>query len=268
LFFLGTPQIVHGLQANWAHATAWEAAGPGREIFSRCRPAELNINTARRHGTNPWPLANATIPFRHLRAIVKSNFFPKEGFRFTGGICMTRPDRLGFAFALLLSFTALPALAQSSAGVPAPRSTAPGSTTTPGSTAPANNRRGRQQPCWQSAGISQQVVQQHRQIEENMRSQVESVCANSSLSPQQKREQIRQIREQGRKQIEGLITPQQEEALKACREQRGGGRGENHGGGGMHRGSGEGPCGEIPAGNGRPNGTRTQPQNESQSEPQ
>jgi hypothetical protein len=162
---------------------------------------------------------------------------------------------------------ALPAIAQTAAGVPgssAPNASAPGSNA-PNSNAPGN-RRGRQQPCWQTAGISQSTVQQHHQIEENTRSQVESVCANSSLSPQQKQEQIRQIREQGRKQMESLISPQQEEALKACREQRGEQRGGNNG---MHRGGGgEGPCGQMPAGNGSHNGAKTQPQNESQPEPQ
>lgn len=171
---------------------------------------------------------------------------------------MTRPRPLGFALALLFLFSALPVLAQSAAGVPAPANTAPGSTA-PG------NRRGQQQPCWQVAGISQQTVQQHRQIEQSTRSQVQSVCANSSLSPQQKREQIRQIREQARKQMEALITPQQQEALKACREQHGGERGQNRGG--VHRG-GEGPCGEMPAGNGPPSGSKPQPQSQPQPEQQ
>jgi len=168
---------------------------------------------------------------------------------------MTRPRSLLLTLASLL-LAALPVLAQSSVGVPAPRSTAPGSTA-PGST------RGRQQPCWQVAGISQQTLQQRRQIEENTRSQVQSVCANSSISPEQKREQIRQIHEQARKQIEGLISPQQEEALKSCRQQRGGEH-EGHGGG-MHHGGGEGPCGDMPTAGGHPNAPKP---TQSQSEPE
>jgi hypothetical protein len=183
---------------------------------------------------------------------------------------MSRPNPLGFALVMLLLCAALPVFAQTAGSVPgstAPGNAAPGSTA-PGSTAPGN-RRGRQQPCWQVAGVSQQTVQQHHQIEENTRSQVESVCANSSLSAQQKQEQVRQIREQGRKQMEGLLSPQQEEALKSCREQRGEQRGGNRGGenhgGGMHH---EGGCGEMPAGNHSPNGSKPQQQNESQPEPQ
>jgi hypothetical protein len=36
--------------------------------------------------------------------------------------------------------------------------------------------------------------------------------------PQQKREKIRQLHQQARQQIESLITPQQQEALKACQQ--------------------------------------------------
>jgi Spy/CpxP family protein refolding chaperone len=101
-------------------------------------------------------------------------------------------------------------------------------------------------PCWKQAGISQSAMQQERQIQQNTRSQVEAVCANSSLSPQQKHEQIRQIHEQARRQMESIITPQQHQALESCRAQRGEGR--NHMGG-MRHGAGGGPCGEMPMGN-------------------
>jgi Spy/CpxP family protein refolding chaperone len=118
-----------------------------------------------------------------------------------------------------------------------------GSSTTPGS------RRGRQQPCWQQVGISQSAEQQHRQIEESTRSQVEAVCTDSSLSQQQKQQKIRQLHEVARKQTDGLLSPQQEQAMKACREQRSSGRGTGghatHGGGA--RGGG-GPCGEMTSG--------------------
>jgi periplasmic protein CpxP/Spy len=166
---------------------------------------------------------------------------------------MTRPNAL--ILVALLAACTLPISAQTS-GVPG--------STSPTSPAPSSRRGGRQQPCWQVAGISQQTAQEHHQIEEKTRSEVQSVCTNSSLSPQQKQEQIRQLHEQAHKQMEALITPQQQEALKSCREQRGG---EHEHGGGMHRGGGEGPCGEMPARKG-PNGTKPQPQSEPPSEQQ
>ena len=160
---------------------------------------------------------------------------------------MTRPRTLTSVLTLL-ALCALPLLGQSS-GVP-------GST---GSSSPGNRRGGRQQPCWQVAGISQQTAQQHRQIEENTRSQVQAVCTNSSLSPEQKKQQIRQLHEEARKQMEALINPQQEQALKSCREQRG-----EHEHGGTHRGGGEGPCGEMPSGKGPASGSKPQPPSEQQ----
>jgi Spy/CpxP family protein refolding chaperone len=108
-------------------------------------------------------------------------------------------------------------------------------------------RRGRRQPCWQQVGISQSAAQERRQIEENTRSQMESVCSDSSLSAQQKEQKIHQLREESRRQAEALINPQQEQELRSCRQQRGEGRGGHGGhGGGMH--SGGGPCGELPTG--------------------
>jgi Spy/CpxP family protein refolding chaperone len=150
--------------------------------------------------------------------------------------------RLGSAAALLLLLSAWPLMAQVA---PRPTSPVPGSTT--GTT--TQGRRGRREPCWKQAGVSQQVQQQRRQIEESARSQISAICSNSSLSAQQKHQQIQQIHQQTRQQIEGLMTPQQRSAVEACRAQRGEG---GHGGGmrGMHRGGGEGPCGELPSANG------------------
>ena len=143
---------------------------------------------------------------------------------------------------LLILLAALPLPAQSGY----PSSTSPQGTT--GQSSPGARRGGRQQPCWQQAGISQAAVEKRRQIEESTRSQVEAVCADSSLSMQQKQAKLRQIHQQAKAEREALITPQQEQAVEACRQQRGEGRA--HGGGGGHRG-GEGPCGEMPgAGNG------------------
>ena len=123
------------------------------------------------------------------------------------------------------------------------------STAGQGSSTAPSSRRGRQQPCWQQVGVSQAAEQQHKQIEESTRSQVEAVCSDSSLSQQQKQQKIRQLHEVARKQVEGLLSPQQEQSMKACREQRGAGRGT--GGHGMHGGGardGGGPCGEMTSG--------------------
>jgi hypothetical protein len=102
-----------------------------------------------------------------------------------------------------------------------------------------------QQPCWQQAGISQSAMQQRKQIEQSTRSQVEAVCLDSSLTPQQRREKNRQIRQQAHQQMQALISPEQQQALSACRAQRGGGHSM---GGGIHTGGGTGPCGDLPLG--------------------
>ncbi len=94
-----------------------------------------------------------------------------------------------------------------------------------------------------AVGIPQSAIERRKQIEENTRSQVQAVCHDSSLRRQQKREKIRQLREQARKEAEALLTPQRQEALRTCREQRVAGRGRR---GGIHRG-GAGPCGEMPS---------------------
>lgn len=103
----------------------------------------------------------------------------------------------------------------------------------------------RQEPCWQEAGISKAALQQRKSLEQSARAEIQSVCANSSLTPQQRREQIRAIHERTKQQVDALISPQQREALKACQQARNGGHG---GGGGFHGGGsghGEGPCGEL-----------------------
>jgi hypothetical protein len=119
-------------------------------------------------------------------------------------------------------------------------------TSTPVSTAepPSQPKHVRREPCWEEAGIPRSALQQRKQIEQATRSQVQSVCNDSSLSAQQKKEKTRELREQERKQIEGLITSQQMQALKACREERGGGGHTGLGRGGPHHNS-SGSCGEV-----------------------
>ena len=133
----------------------------------------------------------------------------------------------GLALALLLG--ALPLLAQMT-------TTAPGTA----SPTPGGGKKG-QEPCWKQVGISQQAEQQVKQIEDSTRSQVESVCSDSSMNTQQKRTKIEDLREAGRKQIDGIITPQQRDARKSCREQRGE---KVNGGGGPHH-VGMGVCKEV-----------------------
>jgi hypothetical protein len=102
----------------------------------------------------------------------------------------------------------------------------------------------RQEPCWQEAGVSKATMEQRRSIEQGVRSQVSAVCADSALTPQQRNEKIREIHQQAHQELEALITPQQQEAMKACQESR------QHPSGGRppvaHVGGGTGPCGEMP----------------------
>jgi Spy/CpxP family protein refolding chaperone len=104
------------------------------------------------------------------------------------------------------------------------------------------NRTPRQQPCWQQVGISKEAMEQRREVEQNTRAQVESVCADSSLTSQQKHTKIKELRQQARQQIESIITPQQQEELKACNAERNAG---HPSGGPRPGGAGIGPCGEA-----------------------
>ncbi len=116
---------------------------------------------------------------------------------------------------------------------------------------PPRPRNAREQPCWQQVGIPRSAIERRRQIEQNTHSQLQAVCNDSSLSPQEKREKIRQIRERAHQEVEAVISPQQQQELKACQEERAAARGEGgrgHSGGGMHRGGSSGPCGEMPSG--------------------
>ena len=169
-----------------------------------------------------------------------------------------------FALSLLFAGIALsPALAQSTSTVPPVRSNTsrtgapsttglPGTTGTSGTTIPSSRlpRRttttnpNRQEPCWQVAGVSKSAIQQRQALQRSARQEIESVCANPSLSVTQKRERIREIHQQEHQQVEGLISPQQQEAIRACQQSRGG----HLGGGGGHSTGGHiaGPCGTIP----------------------
>jgi hypothetical protein len=100
-----------------------------------------------------------------------------------------------------------------------------------------------QEPCWKQVGISKTAIDERETISRERRSQVEAVCADSSLTLQQKQQRIREIRQQARERSEALISPQQEEELRACQKERA----ESHPPStGVHHGNGEtGPCGEL-----------------------
>ena len=103
----------------------------------------------------------------------------------------------------------------------------------------------RQEPCWQVAGISKSAMAERRAIQQRTRSEVEAVCAESSLTPQQRQQRIRQIHEQAKQQLDALVSPAQMQELKSCQMSRNHGGG--HGGGHPGIGGGHGPCGELPA---------------------
>jgi hypothetical protein len=106
------------------------------------------------------------------------------------------------------------------------------------------SKPGKEEPCWQVAGVSKSALQQRRALSQRTRSEVEAVCANSSLSIQQKRQEIQQIRQRERQEVEAIITPAQQEAMKSCQEERH----PVHSGGAHVGGGGGGPCGEMAAG--------------------
>ena len=111
---------------------------------------------------------------------------------------------------------------------------------------PVATRPGRQprvEPCWKQVGISKTAMDERAAISRETRSQIEAVCANSSLTPQERQQQIRQIREQAKQRMDALVSPEQQEALRACQQSRA----ANHPAApGVHRGGGgTGPCGEL-----------------------
>jgi hypothetical protein len=94
--------------------------------------------------------------------------------------------------------------------------------------------------CFARAGISKDVLNQRRSIMQQTRSQIESICSNSSLTNSEKQAQMRQAREDARKQIAGDITPEQENAIVSCQRGAEPSTGEGH----------QNPCGGTNPGNG------------------
>src|SRR5581483_2142759 len=87
---------------------------------------------------------------------------------------------------------------------------------------PAPQTRVCQEPCWQQVGISQDAIQQRDQIARDRHTQVESVCADTSLTPKQQKEKIKEIRQQAKGKMDAVITPEQEQQLQACQKERAG----------------------------------------------
>jgi hypothetical protein len=104
-----------------------------------------------------------------------------------------------------------------------------------------------QPPCWQEAGVSKSAMEQRQAIQRKTKSEVEAVCAETSLTPQQRQQKIQQIHQQAKQEMDALVSPQQLEAMRSCQMSR------NHGGahpgvGHPVAGGGHGPCGELPSG--------------------
>ena len=140
--------------------------------------------------------------------------------------------------ALLAGTFVTAALAQTITPLPPVRGNPRTTGSNPSSTHP------KKEPCWEVAGISKASMEERRALNRQAKAEVDSVCANSSLTLQQKHEEIRAIHEREKQQAQSLVTPQQQEALRACQESRGHGGGHGGFGGGGH---GMGPCGEMPA---------------------
>jgi hypothetical protein len=118
----------------------------------------------------------------------------------------------------------------------------PGNNGSNGANNETGNGAGRREPCWKVAGIAPSVLQQRRSLEQNAKSQIAAVCADSSLSAQQRAAQIKAIHQQTEQALQALLTPQQEEALKACRAAREGGKENPHPE--PPKTQATGPCGE------------------------
>ena len=92
--------------------------------------------------------------------------------------------------------------------------------------------------CFQKAGVPDSVWEQVHSIRQNAHQQAATICQNASLTPDQQRQQVKQTHALAKRQIDALLTPQQLEGVKMCREERrmertggskGGGKGGGHG---------------------------------------
>jgi hypothetical protein len=77
-----------------------------------------------------------------------------------------------------------------------------------------------QEACWKQAGLTKDVVEQRKSIVSGAKAQIRSIESDTTLSPAQQKQQIRQIRVNARQQAGKLVTPEQQEALRRCRQER------------------------------------------------
>jgi hypothetical protein len=75
-------------------------------------------------------------------------------------------------------------------------------------------------PCWQKAGVSQDVMDKATGIRDNTRTQVSTVCADESLTHEQKLDQIAGLRKAAHEQIDALIPKEQQEVMRSCQVAR------------------------------------------------
>jgi len=101
----------------------------------------------------------------------------------------------------------------------------------------------KQEPCWQQVGISKEVIDQRDAIQQDTHSEIQSVCADSSLTPQQKNQKIREIHQEAKQKMSGLISAEQQQQLEACRKERAG----NYPASAGAKHAGTGPCGDSQA---------------------
>jgi hypothetical protein len=88
------------------------------------------------------------------------------------------------------------------------------------SSAEAASRHRQDAPCLKQAGISATTWEEIQTIHKGILQQVTSICQNSSLTTDQKRQQVQGAFQKGQHQIRNLLSPQQQEAFRACQQQR------------------------------------------------
>src|SRR5947208_14606101 len=98
---------------------------------------------------------------------------------------MTKKSATALAVIVVLNLSPATLLAQA-----APPAKVHNKPTAPG----ARMQAAHEKPCWEVAGISKSAIAERRRIEQESRSQVQSVCNDSSLIDQKTREKILEIR--------------------------------------------------------------------------
>ena len=116
-----------------------------------------------------------------------------------------------------------------------------------------------QEPCWQQVGISKDVIDQREAVARETRSQVQAVCADSSLTDPQKKQKIHAIHQESKQKVAGLMTEQQQQDLQSCQKERA----ANHPApAGMQHGGG--PCGNLASSGANNTGTPQNPGGQNQ----